>query len=127
MKANTGMNLHGFYSLLKTIADMRLLSVRERLTDYYPNTNILCEFQPVSEKCFSSLSTLKSLCCKCDFEPSISVPYEVCDICFLIPVLLDMSQYYDRKHLCVQLDFFQILCKCCSVLDAFSARLASIL
>ena len=128
MKANTGLNLHGFYSILKNIADLRISSLMKRFNNF-ENLKTLSDYSSIFNKCRSALVNLKSITgtAKLKSVCAIMIPYEICDICFLVPVLLIMCEYYNNKQLINQLEFFDILCKCYTCINLFCLHVSEML
>ena len=117
MRANTGLNLHDFFAVLKNILKLRESSLALKISDMEKSTfsqKLICAFDD-SEKpaipegtdvtvekllsMFSILSNAINKICESNNSEHETVPYEIIDLCFMIPVLIDMHNYYQLKQL----------------------------
>ena len=120
MKANTGMNLHGFFEMLYHITNLRKKSLMSK-EKFQIVDKVDEDFDSIKKSCYSIFTTLLSLCGETKGKPGLcqSVPHQIIDLCYLLPVLLDMCQYYKYKRVMETSKFLPILNSCHTCIHSY--------
>ena len=128
MKANTGMNLLGFFEVVENITKLR----NESLDQTLPSERLHIEDfddDQLMNSIHSIVSNLSSLCKSVirnepNIAESIVVPHEIIDFCYLTPVVADMCSYYEKKQLLEKSRFVEVLNICLSRLKSYGNYVA---
>ena len=129
MKANTGINLYGFFDVIENIAKLRSESVASKFLNDHEDELNCDDIDVLKKKCFTAIYNLSALVEKISSMDLKNaelqlVPYEIIDFCHLVPVAVNMCAFYQKKKLLETSKLIEILNICSSNLQSYGMSLS---